>query len=108
MVTRDHKHPLATRRKLHDGQLTIPDEFRQALGIEPDDEIELRIIDDELRLVRLNDGNDADRKQALRALYEQFAPVRAEIQALGISEDEVNADIEEAVRAVRRAGGESA
>ncbi|MDQ3692103.1 MAG: hypothetical protein M3464_00545 [Chloroflexota bacterium] len=38
----------------------------------------------------------------LRELYEMFAPVREEILARGISEEEVNADIDAAIAEVRR------
>jgi hypothetical protein len=37
----------------------------------------------------------------LRELYEYFAPVREEIRARGLTEEEVNADIDAAVREVR-------
>jgi hypothetical protein len=37
----------------------------------------------------------------LKELYDYFAPVREEILERGISEDEVNADIDAAVAAVR-------
>ena len=37
----------------------------------------------------------------LRELYEYFAPVRDEILARGISEEEINADIDAAIAEVR-------
>ena len=38
----------------------------------------------------------------LKGLYDSFAPVRKRIQEQGYSEEEINAAIDEAVRAVRR------
>ena len=37
----------------------------------------------------------------LERLYEYFAPVREEITSMGVTEQEVNEDIEAALRAVR-------
>lgn len=97
------RNPPAMRRKLNDGRLTIPEAFRQALGIGPDDDVELRMIDHELRLVRFQ---DVERELALKSLYDEFAPVREEIRERGITEDEVNADIDAAFRAIRSGRGE--
>lgn len=102
MATRISRYPPATRRTLHGGSMTMPEDFRQALGIGPDDDIELRVIDDVLRVSRLH---DVDRELALKALYDHFAPLHEEIRERGISEEEVNADIDAAVRAVRSGRG---
>lgn len=47
----------------------------------------------------------ADEMAWFGELYALFAPVREEIIASGISEEEVNADIDAAIRAVRERHG---
>lgn len=95
-------------RRLHSGQLTIPAEFRREWGLGDDDFLLLTLEGDELRLKPLHldeagdDGPRADEGSPwFRALYEYFAPVRQEILGRGISEEEVNADIDAAIAAVR-------
>ena len=99
-----------TRKK---GQITIPDEFRRALGIGEDTLLRVSVRDGELRLApvevreREDAGTEAKTDAAeqgspwLRELYEYFAPVREEIVRKGYTEEEVNADIDEAIREVR-------
>jgi hypothetical protein len=56
----------------------------------------------ELRLVPVHD-EESDLSPGLRGLYEYFAPVREEVLESGISEEELNHLIDEAVAASRRA-----
>jgi bifunctional DNA-binding transcriptional regulator/antitoxin component of YhaV-PrlF toxin-antitoxin module len=94
-------------RPLRGGQITIPVAFRRVLGIDEDTMLRLTLKDGELRLkpIRVEDDDDADDVNEgspwLRELYEYFAPVREEILARGISEEEVNADIDAAIEEVR-------
>ena len=57
--------------------------------------------DGELRLKPVRVANEPQGSPWLRELYEYFAPVRQEILDRGISEEEVNADIDAAIAAVR-------
>lgn len=83
------------------GRFTIPAEFRKRLGIEETTELRMSLADDELRVRSVASPEPAKGSPGLRELYEYFAPVREEILRRGISEDELNADIDAAVAEVR-------
>jgi AbrB family looped-hinge helix DNA binding protein len=89
---------------LRNGQVTIPAEFRRRLGIDDDSLLQVTLEDGELRMKPLQTAERVAPpagSQWLRELYEQFAVVRAAAAAL--SEDEINADIDQAIAEVRRA-----
>jgi AbrB family looped-hinge helix DNA binding protein len=88
-------------RPLRGGQITIPAEFRKSLGIDEDTMLRVTLADGELRITPVRVETPGKGSPGLRALYEYYAPVREEILARGISEDEVNADIDAAIAAVR-------
>jgi bifunctional DNA-binding transcriptional regulator/antitoxin component of YhaV-PrlF toxin-antitoxin module len=84
-----------------DGRLTIPDEFATALGITAGMLLRVNLEDGELRITP-DQGDDPDQRSSwLRELYDYFAPVREEILARGISEEEVNDAIDAAIAEVR-------
>jgi bifunctional DNA-binding transcriptional regulator/antitoxin component of YhaV-PrlF toxin-antitoxin module len=85
------------RRK---GQVTIPDEFRNELGIE-ENSLRVSVAVGELRIKPVEVRDATKGAPWLRELYEYFAPVRQEILEKGYTEEEVNDAIDEAVRAVR-------
>ena len=86
------------------GQITIPDEFRKALGIEENSLLRVSVQDGELRItpVEVHKREPAAGSPWLRELYEYFAPVRQEAEEKGYTDEEINAWIDEAVAAVRR------
>ena len=88
-------------RPLRGGQITIPAEFRSALGIDERSLLEVTLTKRELTLrpVKVTPERGSE---WVEELYEVFAPVRE--QASEFNEDEVNADIDEAVASVRRQG----
>ena len=88
-------------RQLRSGQVTIPVEFRRELGIEGEGMLQMTLADGELRIRPMRAAEQAADTSWYRHLYDYFAPVREEIAARGISEQEVNDDIDAAVRAVR-------
>lgn len=93
---------MTTLIRPHDkGPITIPDEIREALGIEDDSLLRLTVEDGELRIKPLPVHEQEEGSPWLRELYDYFAPVREEILAKGYTEDEVNAAIDEALREVR-------
>jgi|SRR5688500_18856815 len=95
-------------RPLRGGQVTIPVAFRKELGIGDDTMLRMTLVDGELRIKPVHIAEPSVGSPGLRALYEYFAPVREDILRRGISEEEVNADIDAAiaeVRAERRAKG---
>ncbi|MCD6031554.1 MAG: hypothetical protein K0S78_3728 [Thermomicrobiales bacterium] len=84
-------------------EVGIPQEFREALGIDDTTKVFLFAVNGELRIIPVRSDQDATEKGSpwLRALYEYYAPVREEILRRGISEEEVNADIDAAIAAAR-------
>ena len=95
-------------RPLRGGQITIPAAFRKKLGINDETMLRMTLVDGELRIKPVQIVEPSVGSPGLLALYEYFSPVREEILQRGISEEEVNADIDAAiaeVRAERRAKG---
>lgn len=82
------------------GQVTLPAEMRKSLGLKKGDLVAVTSTDDGV-LIKPVEVREQKGSPWLRELYEYFAPVREEIRARGISEEEVNADIDAAVREVR-------
>ena len=101
MPTTDETNMLL--RLVRADELGIPQEFREALGIEETTRVFLLAVDGTLHIVPVRSGQHPaeNGSPGLRALHEDFAPVREEILARGISEKEVNADIDEAIAASR-------
>jgi bifunctional DNA-binding transcriptional regulator/antitoxin component of YhaV-PrlF toxin-antitoxin module len=90
-------------RPLRGGQITIPVEFRRLLGIDEDTMLRMTLVDGELRVkpVQVQVEEESEGSPGLWALYQYYAPVREEILARGIPEEEVYADIDAAIAAVR-------
>jgi bifunctional DNA-binding transcriptional regulator/antitoxin component of YhaV-PrlF toxin-antitoxin module len=88
-------------RSLRGGQVTIPAAFRRELGIGDDTMLRMTLADGELRIKPVELSEPSKGSPGLRALYEYFAPVREEILARGISQEEVFADIDAAIAEVR-------
>ena len=88
-------------RSLRGGQVTIPAAFRRELGIGDDTLLSMTLADGELRIKPVEVTEPSKGSPGLRALYEYFAPVREEILARGISQEEVFADIDAAIAEVR-------
>lgn len=86
-------------RSLRSGQITIPADFRKALGIQDHSLLQITIDQGELRIRPITPDTDAGPNDWFLRLYDYYAPVRAE--AAKYSEEEINAAIDEAVRAVR-------
>jgi AbrB family looped-hinge helix DNA binding protein len=86
-------------RQLRGGQITIPADLRREVGLTEDTLLQVTAEKGELRLrpVRVTEQHGSP---WLRELYELFAPVREDAKHL--SEEEINAAIDEAVAAVRR------
>ncbi|MCC7021792.1 MAG: AbrB/MazE/SpoVT family DNA-binding domain-containing protein [Thermomicrobiales bacterium] len=88
-------------RSLRGGQMTIPIEFRRALGIDEETMLRVTLVDGELRVSPVNVATPDTQSSGLKALYDYFAPTREAVLASGISEDELLADITGAVAEVR-------
>lgn len=87
------------------GSIAIPEEFAAELGIAHGTPVRITRTGNALVIERVPDEELAQGSPWLLDLYEYFAPVREEIIAAGYSEDEVNADIDAAIRAVRAQRG---
>ena len=94
-----------TIRLLGRGRITIPAAFRERMGMEEHCVLRVTFVGDELRIRQLAEPEAGQGSPWLRVLYDYFAPVREEILARGISEEEVNAAIDEALAEVRRTPG---
>src|SRR3712207_3180108 len=86
-------------RPLRSGQITIPASFRERLGITGDSLLQISLVEGELRIKPMRATETAGGSPWLKELYERFAPVRQEAE--GSSEEEINATIDIAVKAVR-------
>ena len=91
----------ALARLSRDGRITIPAAMRKALGLESGTELKIMLTGGALRIAPVLDHPANSGSSWILGLYDEFAPVRAEIAAAGYSEDEVNDDIAAAIRAVR-------
>jgi len=90
-------------RALRGGQITIPVDFRRELGIDEETLLRMTLKDGELIIKPVRVDDPPQGSPGLRELYEYFAPLRAEILASGVTEEELFADIDSAVEEVRAA-----
>lgn len=88
-------------RLMRGGQITLPVEFRERLGINDETLLRLTLDEAEIRIEPVRVVETGQGSPWLRELYDYFAPVREEIREMGVSEDEVNAEIDAALREVR-------
>lgn len=97
----ENKSPTRSVRSLRGGQMTIPIEFRRALGIDEETLLRVTLEDGALRVAPLRTEEKARDPNPLRDLYEYFAPVRDAVLASGISQEELWAEIDAAIAEVR-------
>lgn len=90
---------------LRSGQITIPSEFRKALGIARNTPLQLTLTEGELRIKPVQVSERKEGSPWVKKLYQHFAPVRDE--AAKFSEGEINTAIDEAVKAVRKSDDNS-
>ena len=90
-----------TVRSLRGGQMTIPIEFRRALGIDEETLLRVTLEDGALRVTPVHAVEKATGANPLRDLYEYFAPVREAVLASGISQEDLWAEIDAAIAEVR-------
>ena len=88
-------------KPLRSGQITIPSDFREKLGIDSDTLLQIRLIEGELRIKPVQVSKQLQGSRWLKELYEYFAPVRQEIKEKGYSEKKINDAIDDAIKAVR-------
>ena len=89
-------------RSLRSGEVTIPADFRKALGIEGESLLELTLAQGEVRIRPVRAPHQEPGSPWLRDAYEAFASIREELSEKH-SESEIDDAIDQAVKAVRRA-----
>lgn len=88
-------------RLLRNGQITIPKEFREALGLQAEDAVSITLDRGVVGIQKLAIPDDDAGSPWLQELYEVFAPVRQSFADSGMSEAEINAELDAAVREAR-------
>lgn len=87
-------------KPLRSGQITIPADFREKLRIGTDTLLQISLMQGELRIKPVKTVDTVKGSPWLKELYDYFVPVRKE--AARYSEEEINADIDRAVKEVRK------
>lgn len=88
-------------KPLRSGQVTIPVDFREKLGIDADTLLQISIMQGEIRMKPVKTVDMAEGSPWLKEAYEAFANVRKETEQYG--EQEIDKAIGQAVKAVRKA-----
>ena len=86
-------------RQLRNGRITIPAVFRHELGIHDHSLLQVTLASGELHISPVQAAAQTQGSAWLKELYELFAPSRE--LAARYSEDEINADIDQAIADVR-------
>ena len=86
-------------RQLRNGQITIPKEFRRALGLEDSDMISIRLTEGKLEVEPVKVQPKVKGSPWARELYALYAPVRE--AAKDVPEEEINQAIDDALKEVR-------
>lgn len=92
-------------KALRSGQITIPSEFREKLGIDEDSFLQINLIEGELRIKPVRLTQIAGDSLWFKKLYGEFATVRKE--ARKYPEKELDKTIDKAVKAVRKSHAEN-
>ena len=88
-------------RSQNGGQVTIPEEFRRALGIDGETPLQVTLTDGELRIKPVREASVIPDSSWIREAYNAFASIREEL-AEKYTEEEINDAIDQAVKAVRQ------
>lgn len=93
--------PIATIRTRIDGSIVLSGDVARAAGFVDGERLEVYAENGELRLIPAGANAATPATNPLAELYEYFAPVREEILASGVTEEEIDADIDAAIAEVR-------
>lgn len=86
-------------KQLRHGQITIPKELREALGLQDEDLLAITLSEGKLELEPVRVAPKSGGSPWAKELYEQFASVRKSLR--GGTEEEINEAIDEAARGAR-------
>lgn len=92
-------------KPLRSGQITIPADFRQKLGIEADTLLQISLMHGELVIKPVKVSQKVSGSPWLKEAYQAFADIRKELKQY--SEEEINEAIDKAVKAVRKSHAKS-
>jgi AbrB family looped-hinge helix DNA binding protein len=87
-------------KQLRHGQITIPKDMREALGLEAEDLLSIELSGGKLEIEPVKVAPKRVGSPWLLELYELFTPVRTSLESY--TEEEINEVIDEAVKGVRR------
>ena len=87
-------------KALRSGQITIPSEFREKLGIDKDSFLQINLIEGELRIKPVKVSQKAGDSLWYKKLYDEFGKVRKESKRY--SEKEIDKTIDKVVKATRK------
>lgn len=88
-------------KPLRGGQVTIPVDFREELGIDADTLLQISLTQGELRIKPVKTIDTDGASKWAKELYELFEPVREEAQQKDYNEKKINTAIDKAVAMVR-------
>lgn len=86
-------------KQLRHGQITIPKELREAIGLNEDDMLAITVAGEKLEVEPVKVTPKSKGSPWAREIYQMFTPVRESLK--GRSEEEVNEAIDEALREAR-------
>ena len=86
-------------KQLRHGQITIPKDLREAIGMDADDLLSIDLVDGKLEIQPVKIAPKEKGSPWARELYELFAPVRESLESQ--SDEEINEAIDKAVEEVR-------
>ncbi len=86
-------------KQLRHGQITIPKDLREAIGMDAGDLLSIDLVNGKLEIQPVKVAPKEKGSPWARELYELFAPVRESLE--GRSEEEIDAAVGEAVEEVR-------
>ena len=86
-------------KQLRHGQITIPKEIREAVGIDPDDMLAITVAGDRLEIEPVRVASKDKGSPWAKEIYQMFSPVRESLKDR--SEEEINKAIDEALKEAR-------
>ena len=86
-------------KQLRHGQITIPKDLREAVGIEPEDLLSIDVVEGKLQVEPVKVTSKRNGSPWAKDLYEMFAPARKSLKSR--SESEINEVIDESLKKVR-------
>jgi AbrB family looped-hinge helix DNA binding protein len=93
------EHTASVVKPLRKGQVNIPAEFREKLGIGENSLLRLTLTGDKIEITPMATVSKSKQRTWVQELYAMFAPVREDAREL--TETEVDALIDEAIAEVR-------